>query len=287
MTTLPKAVLLVALGAACICKAAGAPEAAPVGMVLDVQGAAEVDEGAGAGALRLLAPLKPHSRIRLPAGSKASLTIYSARLVYRLTGPTTVDTTENGLTFAQGNQPEILAVGEKLATAAQGRSLVAGAYRMRNAPMVPRIELTSPVSESVVTDTRPKFSWKVSEAGDFSVVLQAQWGRPVYRGTSNGQSWTLPEGVQLERGMTYEWKVWYTSAANGEAYGAAAKFRVATDAEAGEWAALRPADSDPIEHWVLYAAGLQQRRANAEAAEIWQRIVSRRPDLKSAVELAK
>ena len=64
-------------------------------MVLDVQGAVQVTDNGRTSPLQLLARLAPETRIELPPQSRASLTLYGNRSVYRLTGPATVDVTKD------------------------------------------------------------------------------------------------------------------------------------------------------------------------------------------------
>ena len=287
MTKQFKSFMLAAfLWAASWCPAFAA-ESNVVGMVLDLQGPAQVVENGATSKLQLLANLMPQTRIVLPAGSKASVTIYSTRSVYRLEGPSVVETTNNGLTVVQGKAPEVRSMGEKLVVAAQTNNLIPGAYRMRSLRIAPRVTLTSPESGTVLIDTRPKFTWEAAEAAPYTVTLQAESGGLSYNTVVNGNSWALPEGIQLEYGKTYEWKVVYVSPSNGETQGATGKFSLATQAETEQFMALKPGEADSIEDWVFYAVMLQQRQIRAEARNVWKRIAAKRPDLERAAELAK
>ena len=102
------------------------------GMVLDLQGPATVTAGGKTARLELLANVQPQSRIELPAGSKASITIYATRSMYRLSGPTVVDVARGAVTLIKGNPTETQAMGEKLVATAQSDKLIPGAYRMRS-----------------------------------------------------------------------------------------------------------------------------------------------------------
>ncbi|MEO5669311.1 MAG: hypothetical protein ABIR26_01355 [Ramlibacter sp.] len=269
------------------CLPAWAAESNVVGMVLDLQGPAQVVENGTAGKLQLLANLMPQTRIILPPGSKASITIYSTRSVYRLEGPSIVEATNSGLTVVSGKAPEVKSMGEKLVVAAQTNNLIPGAYRMRSLRIAPRVVLTSPETGTVLLDTRPRFTWEAAEAAPYTVSLQAESGGLSYNANVSGNSWALPDGVQLEYGKTYDWKVTYVSPTNGETQGATGKFSLATQAETDQFTALKPSEADPIEDWVFYAVMLQQRQIRAEARNVWKRIAVKRPDLERAAELAK
>ena len=126
--------ILVAASIAGMLALAQAADEPVAGMVLDLQGPAQVTfaAGGGSGKLQLLANVPAQSRIELPAGSRASVTLYATRSVYKLTGPTMVDVTRGAVTLVKGNAPETQAMGEKLVATAQSDKLIPGAYRMRN-----------------------------------------------------------------------------------------------------------------------------------------------------------
>lgn len=258
-----------------------------VGMVLDVQGPVTVSENGSTTKLQLLAKLASQSRIRLAADSKASLTIYATRSVYRLTGPALVETTKDGLSLLQGNPPEVRFVGEKLTVAAHANSFIAGAYRMRNMGLSSKIVLNFPESGSVLLDTRPRFTWQAAEPAAYTLTLEGDAGNLIYSTTVNATAWSLPEGIQLEYGRSYRWEIHYVSPKSGKIRSASDRFTVATRAEVEQVAELKPAEDDPIEDWVFYAASLQQRQMRSEAREIWKRIAAERPDLEAAKEFSR
>ena len=264
-----------------------ASEAAAVGMVLDVQGAVLVMEKGQSGPLQLLARLAPETRIELPPQSRASLTLYSNRSVYRLTGPATVDVTKDDIKVLRGQPPDVKVMGEKQLAVAPTGGLVTGAYRMRNIQLASPMVLTAPENGSVLLEIRPVFAWDGAQASRFSLTLQEQGGGPSYRATTSANQWVLPEGVRLRYGKGYVWTVTAEGPAAGETSGATGRFSLATQAEVEQIAALMPAETDSIEDWVYYAALLQQRQIRAEARKAWQRIARERPDLQRAAELAR
>lgn len=286
MTTLRPQLALIALLAWTLAAPARATEPPAVGMVLDVQGAVQVLDKGRTSPLQLLARLAPDTRLELPAQSRASVSLYSKRSLYRLTGPATVDVTRDDIKVLQGQPAEVKAMGEKQAAAAPLGALVTGAYRMRNLQPVTPMVLTSPESGSVLLDPRPVFVWEGGPDARFNIVLQQQGGGPSYRATVVGNRWVLPDGTRLRYGAGYVWTVTAADPA-GEAGTATGRFSLATQAEVDQFTALLPAETDPIEDWVYYAALLQQRQVRTEARKAWQRIARERPDLQRAAELAR
>lgn len=266
---------------------ASAADPPAVGMVLDVQGAVQVIDKGQVSPLQLLARLAADTRIELPPQSRASLTLYGSRSVYRLTGPATVDVTRDDIKVVRGQPAEVKAMGEKQVAVAPMGTLVTGAYRMRGLPVVSPMVLTAPENGSVLIDNRPAFTWDAAPGSRFNVMVQEQGGGPLYRSTASGNQWALPDGVRLRYGAGYVWSVSPQEPAAAEAPTATGRFSLATQAEVEQIAALLPSDADPIEDWVFYAALLQQRQIRAEARKAWQRIARDRPDLQRAVELAR
>ena len=256
-----------------------------VGMVVDVQGGVQVIEQGRKAPLQLLARLAPGTRLELPPQSHASVTLYGNRSVYRLTGPATADVTRDDIKVVQGKPPEVKAMGERQVASAPTGAMVAGAYRMRTIQLVTPMVLASPENGSVLLDTRPTFVWEGAADARFNVVIQQLGGGPSYRATVSGNRWALPEGTRLSHGAGYVWSVTADSAA--EPTTATGRFSLATQVEVDQFTALLPAETDPIEDWVYYAALLQQRQVRTEARQAWQRIARERPDLQRAAELAR
>lgn len=264
-----------------------ATEAAAVGMVLDVQGAVQVVEQGRSNPLQLLARLAPGSRLELPPQSRVSLTLYASRSVYRLTGPATVDVSRDDVKVVRGPPADVRAMGEKQVAVAATGALVTGAYRMRNLQPVSPMVLTTPENGSVLIEDRPTFAWDGPQAGRFKLSLQEQGGGATYGATIAGNQWTLPAGVRLRYGAGYVWTVNAEDPAAAESTTATGRFSLATRTEVEQFAALLPAETDPIEDWVYYAALLQQRQIRTDARKAWQRIARERPDLQRAAELAR
>ncbi len=256
-----------------------------VGMVLDLQGAGHLLEKGKPAKLQLLSYLKPKMELKLDAGSKVSLSLYATRSVYQVTGPAVLEVGADQLTMLQGAAPVVKSMAEKLVVAAETTSIMPGAYRMRS--FVPRIVLTTPENGIVLLKSRPTFSWDVEEEASYEITLQEQPDRMIVSAKVTDASWQLPADVALEYGKAYHWTVSYTSPSDGKNYSAISGFSLASKATADEVAALKPAASASIEEWIMYAAVLQNRQMREEARTAWQFIVTLRPDLRKAQELAR
>jgi hypothetical protein len=286
MTSICRPLAFIALLGCALPGAVRAADPPAVGMVLDVQGAVQVIDKGRTSPLQLLARLAPETRLELPAQSRASVTLYGNRSVYRLTGPAVVEVSRDDIKVVRGQAAEVKAMGEKQVAAAPMGALVTGAYRMRNIQPVTPMVLTSPENGTVLLDTRPEFAWDGAPDARFKVSLQQQGGGPTYGATVSGNRWALPEGTRLRYGAGYVWSVTAADAA-GEPATATGRFSLATQAEVDQFIALQPAEADPIEDWVYYAALLQQRQVRTEARKAWQRIARERPDLQRAADLAR
>jgi hypothetical protein len=258
------------------------------GMVLDLHGSAQLQDKDKTVGLQLLAYLKPGMQISLPAGSKASLSLYATRTVYQLSGPALVEIARDKLVLLQGTPPLARPIAEKLVTAAQASDDVPGAYRLRRT--APKLLLTRPENQALLLNTRPRFCWSSRETATFAITLQElpeSAGHSVVQAATGDNCWQLPEGRQLAYGKTYRWTVSYTSAADKRSYSAEAEFSLPAEAEAAQFAALKPSADAAIEEWILYAATMRNQQLNEEAHSAWQFIATRRPDLDKVQELAK
>jgi hypothetical protein len=256
-----------------------------VGMVLDLQGSGEILYKENSSKLQLLSYLKPQMQLKLAAGSKASLSLYTTHSVYQLTGPAVVDIAKDGLNMVQGNPPVEKSMTEKLVVAAATTNLSSGAYRMRG--VTPRIALISPCNGCVLLDTNPVFSWEAVERTGFEITLQEQPDKTIATAKIDANRWDLPADLRLDAGKSYLWTITYASPLDGKSYSASGKFSIASAADTEQIQALKPSENADIEEWVMYAAMLQNRQISEEARLVWQQIAKKRPDLKKVQELAQ
>lgn len=255
-----------------------------VGMVLDLKGSGELVDKGRTIKLQLLSYLQPQMQLKLPAGSKASLSLYATRSVYQLTGPAVVEIGKDKLTVVQGDVPQVKSMSEKLVVAAETSNIMPGAFRMRN---LNTLKLVTPQKGSVLLDAAPTLSWESTEDPSFDVSISEQAGPVVYKAKVNDTSVLVPPGIKLENGKNYQWTVSYVSTADGKQITETSDFRVASKADLDLIATLKPADGAQIEEWILYAATLQSRQINEEARKVWRMIAQQRPDLLKAQELSR
>jgi hypothetical protein len=256
-----------------------------VGMVLDVQGSGQVIDKDNS-KLEILTYLKPLMQISLSKGSKATLSLYSTRSIYQLTGPTLVAIEEDGLTVKSGAKPIINSLSEKLVLAsAKYTNPVPGAYRMRG--MQPAIAMLEPIPHSVQLNIHPVFRWEASEASVFEFQLQELSGKTIFNARSNDNTLILPANIMLENGKNYSWTVSYTSSKDGRLNESSAIFSMISSDEAAKLNELKPSVDASIEEWVMYATTLQDHQITQEAKLAWQHIANQRPDLEKAKELAQ
>ena len=256
-----------------------------VGIVLDLQGTGQVTDKGNNSKLQLLTYLKPTMRISLPAGSKASLSLYETHSVYQIVGPSVIDIAKNKLSVISGAAPVVKSLAEKLVMAASEHDLQAGAYRMR--AISPRIVAVTPENGTLLLRSQPTFSWAAMENGNYEITLLDQVEEIIASGKTTDTNWTLPVNVKLNNGGVYHWVVGYKSAKDGKTYTATAEFSLASQAEIDKLAELKPSDDAAIEEWILYAAMLQNKRMFIDAQAAWQLIGKQRPDLQKAHELAQ
>jgi hypothetical protein len=244
------------------------------GLVLDVQGEAEIARSDGAARLKLLDYVAPGARLTLAPGSKASVSHYAARLIYRLTGPVQMEVEEAGMRHLSGNAPQTSAIGAKTVTAALHPNLGPAAIKLR---ALPQIVMRAPANGGSVLSTRPQFRWEASQPATFSIELTELPARTIAQASVKAPAWELPAKLELAYGKSYRWTVSYM--ADGRMRGAAATFSVPTKADADLIAALAPAAQAGADEWVLYATILKDWNMLDESQRVWDRIAERRPDL--------
>lgn len=255
---------------------AGVAAPATVGMVLDLQGPGELSYKGERTRLKLLDYLQPGAQLTLAAGSKASVSHYASKVIYRLAGPVQVEVEAGAIRHLSGTAPQTSSIAEKTVTAALHPNLGPAAFKMR---AVPQVVVRAPANGGSVLGTRPVFRWDANETASFSIDLMELPDRPVAQGTVNVARWELPPKVELVHGKNYRWTVSYTSATDGKMRSAAATFSLPSKADADMLAALAPAADGGVDEWVLYATILKDWNLFDAAADAWTRIEARRPDL--------
>jgi hypothetical protein len=271
----------VGLAALLMAAAGGVSAAAPAsaGLVLDVQGKGEIVQQGARGKLQLLDYLQPGATLTLDAGSKASISHYGAKMIYRLVGPVQVQVEADRLRHVSGTAPVTMSLAEKTVSAALNPNLGPAAYKMRE---LPQITVLSPASGGSILGTRPQFRWKSGEPVSYQIDLTELPGRQVARAKVDGQVWDLPPGVELVHGKSYRWTVSSIPEAGGKVRTANATFNLPARADAELLAALAPKADAPIDEWVMYASILKEWNMLDEARGAWRHIATQRPDLAPA-----
>lgn len=272
----------------CMLMAPWALAAAPddvVGMVLDLQGNGELVRKGESGKLQLLNYVKLGAQIKLDAGAKVSVSHYGAKLIYQLTGPALAQVEAGQIKVIKGAPALSKSLAEKLVVAALNPNMAPAAFKMRGG--LQEISILAPGNRTGLLSTRPSFKWEADEATIYQIVLDEQPEHRLVSAKVDASSWELPAELALEYGKSYRWSVSYTSAADGKVRSASAVFSLASQAEAADLLAMKPAAGADIEEWVLYASVLQDRRMLDDARDVWRQIAARRPDLAKAQSLAR
>lgn len=249
---------------------------ASAGLVLDLQGAGELVFKGERSRLKLLDYIPPGAQLSLVAGSKASVSHYAAKRIYRLSGPVQVEVESGAIRHLSGNVPQSGSISERTVTAALHPNLGPAAFKMR---AVPQIVVLAPANGGSVLGTRPRFRWEANEATMFTLDLVELPDRSVAQDKVAASSWDLPANLELAHGKNYRWTVSYTSAVDGKMRSAAATFSLPSKADADMIAGLVPGPEADIDEWVLYATILKDWNMADAAASVWARIAERRPDL--------
>lgn len=256
-----------------------------VGIVLDMQGSGTSLENGAQKKLQLLTYLKRDSQINLEEGAKASLSLYSTRSVYRLTGPAVIDIGRDKVTVVKGSPAVVKSMAEKLVAAAETSKLLTGAIRMRQIP--PRITVVTPENGAVLLNARPSFTWASSAASGFEVKLQEYGGEQIATEKRSSSDWTLAPEMNLKNGQEYRWTVTMISETDGKPYTAKGSFSIGSKEQIAAFENLKPSTDAPIEEWILYAATLQSSNVLHEAKIAWQNIAKQRPDLEKVQEMLR
>jgi hypothetical protein len=270
-------IFLFVVVALCASFADAAP--ASVGIVLDLQGPGELASKGERANLHLLDYLPAGAQLVLPAGSRASVSHYGAKMIYRLTGPVQADMEADGLRLVSGTPLQANSLAEKTVTAVLHPNLGPAALKMR---ALPQVDLRSPPNGAGVLARRPVFRWEDRDAGPCQVDLMELPDRAIAQGRATGLSWELPPKLELAYGKSYRWTVSCTSASDGKIRAASATFSLPSKADADMIASLAPGKEANVDEWVLYATILKQWNLPDAANEAWVRIAARRPDLANA-----
>lgn len=257
-----------------ICLAASALAAAPVAMITDLKGRAQLASPAPGKPLAILAELPAGAEIVLEPGTDLTMVYIGSGHEFRVTGTGRISIGPQLPVFSgQGRLASstslLSSIGGRLNT--DGGRVVQGALVMRGAGE--RLRQIAPRQKTI--DERPAFQWVLPEAlrgvafelrDDVQVLAAAEVA---------GDSYTLPAGVTLVPGKTYTWRI---SPLPGEGTGQlTSSFMPAMPDERQRMHQIRPDRGASFSDQVLYALVLEQAGFAGEAMSQWRALSEARP----------
>jgi hypothetical protein len=257
-------------------------QAAPVSMMLDVQGAVDILDGNSIKRAQIAATLQQGMRLLLASDATASLVHYASKQQYRITGPAELLIEPNAVRAVKGAAPTVKPLGDDKAQAAAGfrGRLVPAAYSMK--------EVLSPVSigypsqgEVVVDQTRP-ISIKSAEAG-MKVTVGIYQGKSLVAEkalvTAAVSSIKFSELTTLQANTTYLLVVTDDTGSKKTV-----EFSLATPQAVKRIERIKPEANSRVDDWVLYALSLENEGALSLARDAWNQVAKRRPEAMDAVQ---
>ncbi len=142
---------------------AGTPvAAATLGMFVDAQGANTLTLNGSKKPVRVLDYVSDNSVLSVPANGKVSLTLYQTKKMVRITGPSTIKVSKDGLQVLEGNAPVDASTDAKanprlLSAASSNEPKTAGAIRLRGIRPSAAVEAdaTVDVDAKTIRELRP------------------------------------------------------------------------------------------------------------------------------------
>ena len=254
---------------------AQSPGGEPAGLVVDLQGKANVIEQGRTTRLEMLSYIRPQTEIEIGPGAALAVTWYADSSEHRFKGPARLKVSRDRIQVVQGAPGQERALGEeKVSAAKRGVStrLAQAALTMRSIRAAADI---TPVGGSRVMTLRPQFRWTSDHRSDsYRFTLRDALGEPLVQMTVNGESLKLSDSIVLEWGKRYRWTV--QDARGGSVV--EGDFEVITREQVAQLGKLRPGAKASFSDRVLYAAALDDLALKAEARELWRKLAAERPD---------
>jgi hypothetical protein len=254
---------------------AQSPGGEPAGLVVDLQGKANVIEQGRTTRLEMLSYIRPQMEIEIGPGATLAVTWYANSSEQRFKGPARLKVLPDRIQVAQGAPGQERALGEdKVSAAKRGVStrLAQAALTMRS--IHPAADI-SPAKGSRVMTLRPQFRWTSDSGSDSSrFTLRGALGEPIVQMTVKGDSLRLSDSIVLEWGKRYRWTV--QDARGGPMV--EGDFEVITREQVAQLGKLRPAAKASFSDRVLYAAALDDLGLKADSRELWRKLAAERPD---------
>lgn len=251
--------------------------AAAAAMVIDLQGKATVTDAGRTRDATILAELEAGAQVQLQAGATLVVMYLDSGDEYVFKGPASIVFRPTEPELRTGSKPDKRSpsVGKGIRIKPVG--MAQGAIVLRSLLPGARIRLLS-LSGTRVLENPPEFRWQELQAGlKYQFGISDDTGRSLHEATVEGSSFTLPPGVPLSDGASYQWEV-SVRLPDGRKYSNVGVFSVASAELRALAAGLRTEGSAPVSARVTYAAWLDQMELKDEARKVWRTLSTERPD---------
>lgn len=249
--------------------------AEPLAMVTDIQGSPSLNGQP----LALMAELQENAQIELPADSQLILVYYAAGQEYNLKGPLKLNIRKEA-PEADGKPLSGTALmgaegGIKLATAEHSQA----AINMRSAS-TKGLVLLYPAWSRVLEPT-PIFSWKMANGQDkdysYRLEIHNAQGKVLFSGQSDIGRLRLPKNLELPRGERLTWEL--EAKRGNELLIGSAEFQVADEAMVAKVDQMAKDLGQDFGRRLVLHRYLKSNEFKHAADELWQSLVSERPEL--------
>ncbi len=258
---------------------AAAAQAAPFAMVTDLKGAASANDGAGEKKLALLAYIEKPTEIRVEPEARLAVTYFAGGIQYRFTGPARVALEADAARVIDGQALEQKKIAPEKTIGGPGlspeqwRRLQQATVVMRNVKS--SFTVLGPDRTSLL-ERQAEFAWTpVEGAKRYRFVLYGADGAILHEATSEATA-LRPEGVALEPGQKYRWKVDAVGVARPVS--ASGTFAVADEAARARLLGLRQAAGAEAGARAFYATTLEAEGYAYDARNEWRALARDFPD---------
>lgn len=251
-----------------------------VALVSDVSGNVIVKTSSGSSPAKLLATIPLGARIDLPEGAKLSMIYVAKGDEYKLSGP--------GSYQVEASSPQTISGGTPAKQASLGGALNGKRIRSENVAQAtltmrgikkvrPSLEPLTPSGSITLADPL-QLHWREPVAGlAYQVQLIDSQNSVLVSKEVMGNSFTLPQEIQLDSGSYYVWNL-STTIPDGSLVTSSAKFRVASNETREQAAKLRPGKNGSVSERVAYGLWLEGENFANEARLVWDELAVEFPD---------
>lgn len=244
--------------------------AAPVAMVMDLQGKVSVNGGTS----ELLAEVDAKSRVSVEKGGSITLVYLGSGEEFVLTGPQTAVVGEKDVMSDQK-----VAKSTTMLASVQGLE----SSKFSQAAIVMRsggskedsLKMISPKSSKILS-SNPSLKWQSMGRGyTYRVEVLSEYGDSLFAVETKKTSVDIPANVQLPRGELLSWEI---EAVKGAAiHYNIADFFIAEQNEVDLIEKNRPGNQSSFSEMLLFAWNLEKRGLKEEAQSYWHKLAKLRP----------